>query len=130
MAQEVTSAMERSANPINAVQGSRNEAMEAADVFGKKPQPRMQGKLHDMMYSGHTTSVDDGVSVSVSDLIPTQKKVWVSHVDMYHSPRTFDDAPIVASYKGKSYVIDGHHRIAAAIRRGEKSIKVIRYNLQ
>ena len=130
MAKEIMVAKEGRVNPVNAVQGDGNGIVDASEVFGKKPQPRMQGKLHDMMYSGHTTSVDDEVSVSTYDLIPTQNKVWVSQVDRYRIPRKFDDEPIVAAYKGKSYVIDGHHRIAAAIRRGEKNIKVKRYNLE
>ncbi len=127
---EVTSARESLVNPINAIRSNDSKILDAADVFGNRPQPRMQGKLHNMMYSGHTTSVEDAVSVNTKDLIPTQGKVWLSYVDMYRRPRTFEDTPIVASYNGKTYVIDGHHRIAAAIGRGEKSIKVTRYNLQ
>jgi hypothetical protein len=41
------------------------------------------------------------------------------------APKKRGSAPIsLADHGGKMYVVDGHHRIAAARRRGDTSIKV------
>lgn len=97
------------------------------DVFSHKPETKMQDKLHDMMYSGGTKSVNEGVTLDASSLIPTQSKVWSKHLSQYTKPRKYDDNPIVATYKGKNYVIDGHHRIVGAKLQGQTKIKVTQY---
>ena len=97
------------------------------DVFSHKPETKMQDKLHNMMYSGGTKSVNEGVTLDASRLIPTQSKVWSKHLSQYTKPRKYDDNPIVATYKGKNYVIDGHHRIVGAKLQGQTKIKVTQY---
>lgn len=42
--------------------------------------------------------------------------------DYPHSP------PEVYHWEGKNYLGEGHHRVAAAIRRGDKSVKVAYYS--
>ena len=97
------------------------------DVFSHKPEVKMQDKLHNAMYSGGTKSVNSDVSMDISSMVPTQNKVWSSHLKQYTKPSKFDDNPIVATYKGKNYVIDGHHRIVGAKLQGQTKIKVTQY---
>lgn len=97
------------------------------DVFSHKPEVKMQDKLHNAMYSGGTKSVNSDVSMDISSMVPTQNKVWSSHLKQYTKPSKFDDTPIIATYKGKNYVIDGHHRIVGAKLQGKTKIKVTQY---
>ena len=97
------------------------------DVFSHKPEVKMQDKLHNAMYSGGTKLVNSDVSMDISSMVPTQNKVWSSHLKQYTKPSKFDDTPIVATYKGKNYVIDGHHRIVGAKLQGKTKIKVTQY---
>ena len=97
------------------------------DVFSHKPEVKMQDKLHNAMYSGGTKSVNSDVSMDISSMVPTQNKVWSSHLKQYTKPSKFDDTPIIATYKGKNYVIDGHHRIVGAKLQGQTKIKVTQY---
>lgn len=97
------------------------------DVFSHKPEVKMQDKLHNAMYSGGTKSVNSDVSMDISSMVPTQSKVWSSHLKQYTKPSKFDDTPIIATYKGKNYVIDGHHRIVGAKLQGKTKIKVTQY---
>lgn len=128
MAQETNVARESVVKALNAVGGTGGR-FSAGDVFLQKP-VAIQSRLHNLMYSGATVSVDDEAFVALKDLIPTQKYLNQSQVNDYMRPRRFDDMPIVATYKGKTYVIDGHHRVAASILRGDDKIKVVKYNLR
>lgn len=94
------------------------------EIFSTQPKNKMQNKLHNMMYSGGVETVNANVSMNLNDLIPTQSKVWSSHVSKYIKSSGNDEAPIVATYKGKNYIIDGHHRLAADILTGKKTAKV------
>lgn len=53
------------------------------------------------------------------DLIPTQ-----GHVYHHHGGSSYcgDPLPHVVEYKGKFYLDDGHHRVVAAIARGDETI--------
>jgi len=116
------------AKPQNSVEKFLSQAEHnTGDVFSHKPETKMQDKLHNMMYSGGTKSVNEGVTLDASSLIPTQSKVWSKHLSQYTKPRKYDDNPIVATYKGKNYVIDGHHRIVGAKLQGQTKIKVTQY---
>lgn len=70
----------------------------------------------------------------------TQTHVAQEHMDRYranaHAPvhnqeyRGLDaDAPIVVTHEGRRHVIDGHHRIAAGIGRGDTAMPVLHFNL-
>ena len=97
------------------------------DVFSHKPETKMQDKLHNSMYSGGTQSVNSDVSMDISTIVPTQSKVWSKHLAGYTKPSKFEETPIIATYKGKNYVIDGHHRIVGAKLQGKTKIKVTQY---
>lgn len=97
------------------------------DVFSQKPEVKMLDKLHNAMYSGGTQSVNSDVSMDIGKIVPTQNKVWSSHLKQYTKPSKYQDTPIIATYKGKNYVIDGHHRIVGAKLQGQTKVKVTQY---
>lgn len=58
-------------------------------------------------------------------LIATQDYVVPDKIDsIASSPRRAAEPPLVMRSGGKDYVWDGHHRIAAAMQKSQKSIKV------
>jgi hypothetical protein len=67
----------------------------------------------------------DVENVNVKDLIPTQRNVTIPNIKDVAGVKDFPD---VIKYKGKYYIIDGHHRTARDILDGEASIKVNVYN--
>jgi ParB-like chromosome segregation protein Spo0J len=78
--------------------------------FEKKPNPKMP----------RTT-------VRLDKVVATQGKLDQRKVQSI-AQRGADDGtdPLVAPHKGKYYVLDGHHRVAGAIERGDTKIKVKR----
>lgn len=70
-------------------------------------------------------------TMKISDLHPTQPFVST------HDPETLkkkiaEKNPggiIVATHKGRHYVLDGHHRVMGAAMRGEKHVEVQHINL-
>ncbi len=66
--------------------------------------------------------------VSSTSLIATQdildRKPLLFHLNNASQQGQGKRDIIVASFKGKQYIADGHHRVAAALLRGDKSVKV------
>lgn len=64
-------------------------------------------------------------SFNIKDLIPIQNSVRIDDLHRFQQKITQDDrqTPIhVATYKGKNYILDGHHSIFAARLRGDNTI--------
>lgn len=66
----------------------------------------------------------------------TQSHVHTGHLDRHDADQTTpadDDlvsrSPLFATHRGLLHVLDGHHKVAAALRRGDKSIKGRHLNL-
>jgi hypothetical protein len=68
------------------------------------------------------------VRVRVDKLVPTQTNWDQSKVDDIASkdPSQIDTKPLVHPFRGRYYVSDGHHRVAAAIQRGDTHMWVKR----
>ena len=138
MPKEIFIARENKLNPMNSIRQkgegdisnilSRKE-VDSVDVFSSSPK-KIQTRLHNMMYSGKTESVDDNVTVNLRSLVPTQKRLDTYYLKRYMNAKQQDDNPIVARYKGNDYIIDGHHRIAAALLKGVSTMSVKRFNLK
>ena len=75
----------------------------------------------------------DGVSrqVPLDSVVGTQRKLWPKRVQEYiKNPNKDSDAAVTATkYKGTYYVTEGHHRVTAAIARGEKTTEIHVYDL-
>ena len=65
-------------------------------------------------------------TVAIADLHPTQSELSPKTVNKYAKDNPDDGTytPDVYERGGKLYIADGHHRIVAAMKRGEKTIKV------
>ena len=62
-------------------------------------------------------------SIKVSDIVPTQRNLTISNLEETQSV-TDSNEPIILNKKGnKYYVVDGHHRIANEILKGNNSIE-------
>lgn len=72
----------------------------------------------------------------------TQSHVSQTHVDKYRAnpyagvhqpsdsgPYLGDEHPLFVTHEGRLHVTDGHHRVAAALQRGDQSIHGWHYNL-
>jgi ParB-like chromosome segregation protein Spo0J len=66
-------------------------------------------------------------TVRLDKLVATQGKLDQAKVQSI-AQRGADDGtdPVVAPHKGRYYVLDGHHRVAGAMERGDSKIKVRR----
>ena len=61
--------------------------------------------------------------IKVEDLVPTQKYLTADNIDDVN--KSLDDKVLkstIVKYKDKYYIIDGHHRIARRILRGDETI--------
>ena len=66
----------------------------------------------------------------INNLIATQKKVEDAKIERL--TKVFDEVeelPMVVSYKGNLYLIDGHHRTCTAIILAKKELKVRLFTL-
>lgn len=74
-------------------------------------------------------------NITLSEVVPMQKTVVQSRFDRYRqgmrtNPEELSKKlPAVFQYEGKSYVLDGHHRLADGIMRGKKTDEAIVYAL-
>ena len=70
--------------------------------------------------------------LTIKKLIPTQPFVRLSDVSKLKKKlgETDPDNINIAKYKGKHYILDGHHSIFAAALRGEKTVKARITNLK
>lgn len=66
-------------------------------------------------------------TVRLDKIVATQGKLDPAKVQSI-AQRGADDGtdPVVAPHRGRYYVLDGHHRVAGAIERGDSKIKVRR----
>lgn len=70
-------------------------------------------------------------TMDIKDLHPTQPFVS-THDPEKLKKKVREKNPggiIVATHKGKHYVLDGHHRVMGAVMRGEKKVEVSHINL-
>jgi hypothetical protein len=78
--------------------------------------------------SEYTEVVPQDAIVKASQLVPTQKKVSKSAVELYKSGRgSMGDLPadVVFDKETNQYlIVDGHHRIAAMLESGVDNIPV------
>jgi hypothetical protein len=89
-------------------------------------------KIGKVVYDGGDQD-EETITLPISSLYPTQEKLNTVNLQSPpipgKLPRVYD-----IMYKGKNVnlIIDGHHTIAKAIKRGEKNIKVacIHWNLE
>lgn len=68
------------------------------------------------------------VRIPIADIVPTQGKVFANAVDNYVTNASRGNVPEIRVLEGVPYVVDGHHRIMAALARGETYIEVRNYN--
>jgi hypothetical protein len=84
-------------------------------------------KIYDKL--GGKTQYEDAhvpASMNISDLNATQPLVRIDDVKTLKN-KISDKHPthvVVATHKGKQYIMDGHHAVLAARLRGEKTIDV------
>jgi ParB-like chromosome segregation protein Spo0J len=83
----------------------------STDQFEKKPNPKMPR-----------------TRVRLDKIVATQVKLDKAKVASIAAkdPTDIDTDPIVHPHKGHYYVTDGHHRVAGAIERGDRTIRVRR----
>ena len=60
--------------------------------------------------------------INIKDIIPTQKNLNIDNLKAVKDT-TIDTGAFLHFYKGKYYVLDGHHRIAMNILNGNEIIK-------
>lgn len=94
---------------------------ESDDVFrrfDKKFPPDKKTGRQNMTGSGERTH-------EIKSLTPTQPFVRTGNEDTLKSKVANKNPTHIAtaSYKGKTYILDGHHAVMAAALRGEKTIK-------
>ena len=73
--------------------------------------------IHDEVFEYHPIEV-----VGVENIVPTQRNVCEDNLASVSNVGNDTDAYLVEC-KGLFYVIDGHHRIASEILRGNPTIK-------
>ena len=69
--------------------------------------------------------------IKIEDLVPTQKYLTADNIDDVKD--SLDDKVLkstISKYKGKYYILDGHHRIARRILNGEGTIKSHVYTVE
>ena len=67
-------------------------------------------------------------TVRLDKIVATQGKLDKAKVADIASkaPSDIDTDPVVHAHRGHYYVTDGHHRVAGAIERGDRTIRVRR----
>lgn len=81
------------------------------------------------------------VDIKNQPVYATQSHVSQSHLDKYHSSPSApthtdsgessylgDEAPLMVTHNGRLHAIEGHHRTAAALQRGDSHIQAWHYN--
>lgn len=68
--------------------------------------------------------------IKIEDLVPTQKFLNADNIDDVKDSEDDDVLKsTISKYKDKYYILDGHHRIARRILKGDKTIKSHVYNV-
>ena len=94
-------------------------AKEADSVFNRFDKKHPPNKI-----TGRTELNPGSKTHEIKNLTPTQPFVRTGDVEKLRSKvaQTNPTHISTASYKGKTYILDGHHAVAAAAFRGEKTI--------
>lgn len=94
-------------------------AKETDSVFN-----RFDKKFPPDRISGRTALNPGSKKHDIKSLTPTQPFVRTGDVEKLRSKVSETNPTHIstASYKGKTYILDGHHAVAAAAFRGEKTI--------
>jgi hypothetical protein len=82
-------------------------------------------------YEKRKVTPEKGKSFSIKDLHPTQPFVRTTDAGKLRKKisGTFGGTIHIATYKGKHYIMNGHHEVMGAAMRGEKSITATHHNL-
>lgn len=86
------------------------------------------------LYNVVDDMIDDGVephvmNVQIFSLYATQD--WLSSEPGDEALfEDYTEYPVVLKYKGVNYILDGHNRVARALKRGAKQITVYLFGLQ
>ena len=75
------------------------------------------------------------VEIVLNGLHRTQDSLFTKHLDHHATPGLVGadddrDLPLVVEHDGKRWILDGHHRLAAAMDRGETTASVRFYDFQ
>ena len=103
-------------------------AIKTNDVFKQKYQKEESEKVRASVETASSFSKPIGKYeyVSVDKIRPTQEYIGANNLKTIASIN-FDanDVPYGVQRNGNIYIIDGHHRAAAAILKGDKKIKIL-----
>lgn len=103
-------------------------AVKVNDVFKQKYQKDEAEKVRESVKSASSFSKPVGKYeyISVNKIRPTQEYIGANNLKTIASIN-FDanDVPYGVRRNGNIYIIDGHHRAAAAILNGNKKIKIL-----
>lgn len=103
-------------------------AIKVNDVFKQKYQKDEAEKVRESVESVSSFSKPVGKYefISVDKIRPTQEYIGANNLKTIASIN-FDanDVPYGVQRNGNVYIIDGHHRAAAAILKGDKKIKIL-----
>jgi hypothetical protein len=97
-------------------------------------------RLHHFMRTSHKKPVEwRGASLDLTKqpIYATQSHVAREHIQRYtddpssgmHNPDQGSEDPVIVTHEGRIHVGDGHHRVAAALARGETHLPVWHFDL-
>jgi len=98
------------------------------DPFAQDPDWDLMKKLNpwntlDLMGKNVDISELPVEDIAIEDLVPTQKYLTADNIDDVED--SLDDEVLkstISKYNGRYYILDGHHRIARRILRGDETI--------
>jgi len=88
-----------------------------------QPSPEARKRADDVI-EAETEADLESETISVKDIIPTQKNLTESNLRETADVSTTEEPIIVTEQEGKFYVIDGHHRLANTILSGNQNAEV------
>ena len=103
-------------------------AVKVSDVFKHKYQKNEAEKVRASVESTSSFAKPVGKyeSASVSKLHPTQEYIGANNLKKIATINfKANDVPYGVKRDGKIYIIDGHHRVAAAILKGNNKIRIL-----
>jgi ParB-like nuclease domain len=99
------------------------------EQFGIKPAHAKDPFDPDEAYTSHGFSHTDlHIGPGQTRLRATQPGLHTNDVEFYDRRRTMlnkeKKRPVVVKHNDEHYILDGHHRLASAIKRGESPVRV------
>ena len=88
-----------------------------------QPSKEARKRADDVINAGTETDLESE-TISVKDIIPTQKNLTDRNLRETADVGTTQEPIIVTEQEGKFYVIDGHHRLANTILSGSQNVEV------